>query len=187
MRLKGGPQLLALLDQLPEKIGKNAVRAGARAAAVVLRDEARNNVRRRSGALAKALKVSSRINGEIVSAKVTTKGHHAFLAPFIEYGVRPHLITVAEEDRPTRMTRRGPAKASTKFINGMVRNGSLVINGKFVGPYVQHPGHSAFPFMRPALDTKAAEALTAMGQHIQSRLSWGSLQAPALTVEADEE
>ncbi len=187
MKLKGGPELLALLDQLPTKVGRAAVRGGVRAAAKVVQQEARANVRRRSGALARSLKLSTRTDGHIVSAKVTAKGRHSFLAPFIEYGVRPHLITVSDEDRPTAKTRRGDRKASIKLVNRMVRSGSLVINGSFVGPYVHHPGHAAFPFLRPALDTKAAEAINVMGEYIRSRLTWGALQAPAVAVEPDEE
>jgi HK97 gp10 family phage protein len=187
MRLKGGPELLALLDQLPKKIGNNAVRGGARAGAVVVRGEARNRIRRRSGQAAKTLKVSSRIEGDIVTAKVTMKGKHSFVGPFLEYGVAPHLISVSDVDRPTHQTRRGERKASIKLMNRMVKRGSLVIGGKFVGPYVQHPGHGAHPFMRPALDAKASEAIEKMGEYIRSRLSWRQLQAPSISVEPDEE
>jgi len=187
VKLKGGPELLALLDQIPPKIGRNAVRGGGRAGAVVVRNDAKSRIRRRSGRAAKSLKVSSRIDGDLVIAKVKMKGPHSFVGVFLEYGVKPHLISVSDEDRPTTMTRRGERKVGIGTMNKMVERGSLVINGKFVGPYVQHPGHGAFPFMRPALDAKAAEAVNAMGEYIRARLSWGQLQAPAVAVEPDEE
>ncbi len=192
MRLKGGPELLALLDLVPKRIGNNAVRGGARAGAVVIRNDAKSRVRRKSGQTAKSLKVSSRIDGQVVSAKVSMKGKHSFLGPFLEFGVRPHWITVPGAEIDAAMSNRRPSKrqpskkTKMRYLNNQVREGSLVINGKFVGPYVFHPGHAAFPFMRPALDTKATEAINTMGEYIKSRLSWGTLQAPAVTVQEDE-
>ncbi len=186
MKLNGGPELLALLDQIPAKIGRNAVRGGVRAAAKVVQGEARLRVRRRSGALARSLKLSTRTDGTVISAKVKAKGKHSFLATFIEYGVAPHWITVDDALTPTRNTRRGVKKVGIGTVNKMVKRGSLVIGGKFVGASVHHPGHAAFPFLRPALDVKAAEAINAMGEYVRSRLSWGALQAPALAVEPDE-
>jgi HK97 gp10 family phage protein len=162
MKLSGGPELLALLDQVPAKIGRNVLRGGVRAAAVVVRDEARATVRRRSGALARTLKVDSDRKGTIVSAKVKARGKRAFIAPFIEYGVAGHVI------KPKRK------KALTI--------GDRVLSGPF-----KHPGHRAFPFMRPALDSKATEAINVMGEYIRQRLSWNTLQAPAIAVEPDEE
>lgn len=159
MKITGGPALLALLDQLPTKIARNVVRGGARAAAGVVRDEARSTVRRKSGALAASLKLSTSTNGTVVSAKVRAKGKHAFIAPSIEFGTAPHVINGA----------------------------ALKIGDRFVRGPVNHPGHAAFPFMRPALDTKAAEAINVMGDYIRARLSWGALSAPAIAVEPDEE
>lgn len=187
MRLKGGPELLALLDQLPEKIGRNVVRGGARAAAVVLRDEARSNVRRRSGALAKSLKVSSRISGQVVSAKVRSKGRHSFLAPFLEYGVDRHVITGGDAAVSAGTLNRTQRELKGEIKRSANNSSLLKIGGRWVSGAVLHPGHPAFPFMRPALDNKAGEAINAMGEYIRSRLTWGQLQAPAITVEGDEE
>ncbi len=185
-KLKGGPELLALMDQLPPKIARNAVRVGVRAGVKVMQKEARLKVRRKSGALAKGLKISSRMHGTIISAKVKAKGRHSFLGWFMEYGVAPHWITVPDKEKPIRNTRRGPRRVSMGTVNKMVERKSLVIQGNFVGPYVHHKGHRAFPFMRPALDTKAKEAINVIGQVIKERLTWNNLKAPLLAIEPDE-
>lgn len=191
-RMKGGPELLDLLDKVPRRYGRNSVRGGMRAGAKVVQIEAKNLVRKRSGRLAKSLKLSSRMDGDIISAKVSAKGPGSFTAPWIEYGVKPHWIVVAGEELDvvrSRVKTRKQASVKTRMgdLNRMERAGSLVINGNFVGPYVHHPGFAAMPFMRPALENKASEALNAAGEYIASRLTWGGLQSPTLEmVEADE-
>jgi hypothetical protein len=163
MKLSGGPELVALLDQLPAKIGRNVVRSGVRAAAKVVQMEARATVRRRSGTLARSLKLSTDTQGTIISAKVKARGPRAFVAPFIEYGVAGHTIKPKKNKKALTI-------------------GDRVLSGPF-----EHPGHRAFPFMRPALDSKATEAINVMGEYIRQRLSWNTLQAPAIAVEPDEE
>jgi hypothetical protein len=82
-----------------------------------------------------------------------------------------------------RETRRGPRKVSIGSINKMVKRGSLKIGEHFVGSVVMHPGHSAKPFLRPALDQKAEEAVNAMGAYIAHRVQIGDLKAPKLEVD----
>ena len=93
---------------------------------------------------------------------------------------------MAEEARPIRNTRRGPRRLSMGTINKMVARGSLVIGGNFVGPMVHHPGHVPKPFLRPALDQKAQEAVAAMGAYIAQRFQIGDLRAPTLSVDTEE-
>ena len=54
--LKGGPELLQFIEAFPAKLQKGAVRAGLTAAAKPIRDQARANIRKKSGATAKASK-----------------------------------------------------------------------------------------------------------------------------------
>lgn len=190
IHFNGGPQLLNLLDQLPKKVGNNAVRGGTRAGAKVVQTEMRARVRKRSGRLARSLKLSSRISGNIISAKVVARGPGSAAAIWIEYGVKPHWITVADGEidavnKSLKPLKRGERSRKT-LMRHVNKRGSLIIGGKFVGPYVRHPGHRAFPFARVSLDAKATEAISVMGQYIAARLSWKSLQAPAIQVEADE-
>ncbi len=44
IRLSGGPELLALLDQLPKNLERNIIRGGLRAGAKVIQQQARANV-----------------------------------------------------------------------------------------------------------------------------------------------
>ena len=62
-----------------------------------------------------------------MSSYVKLRGPGSYIGPFIEYGVSPHLIKVAEEARPIRNTRRGPRRLSMGTINKMVARGSLVM------------------------------------------------------------
>jgi hypothetical protein len=169
--LKGGPELLRFLDELPKNLERNVIRGGLRAGAKVIQQQAKANVPVKTG------------QGSRLSSYVKLRGSGSYLGLFIEYGVAPHLISVAEQDRPERATRHGPRKASIGTINKMVKRGSLVIGGNFVGPVVMHPGHAAKPFLRPALDQKAEEAVTAMGAYIAHRVQIGSLKAPLLEVD----
>ena len=195
MKVIGGPALLALIGKLPENIGKRVGRGAVRAGAQVVLTEAQSTVRRRNGRLANSLQLSSRARGTVVSCKVVARGPGSFTAPWIEYGVKPHWITVADEDVAAVEARLKPSKqilgrsraTTMKHLNRMVNEGSLVINGQLVGPYVHHPGFAAFPFLRPALHKKAEEAINVMGRYMAARLSWDTLQAPTLeTAEADE-
>lgn len=183
--LKGAPELLDVLDRLPNNIVRNVLRGGLRAGAKVIADEARLYAPFESGALEAAIKVKTGTENGQPRAWVKLSGPHAFLGPMMEWGVLPHLISVRDEEKPTRKTRHGLKKLSMGTINKMVRRGSLKIGEHFVGPVVQHPGHASRPFMRPALDNKADEAINAMGQYIADRIQIGSLQAPAITVDED--
>jgi hypothetical protein len=94
--------------------------------------------------------------------KVQMKGKHAFVGNFLEYGVKPHEI---------EPKRKGGLKLAEDVVRGAVH----------------HPGFGEMPFMRPALDTKGAEAVAEMGSYVRSRLSWGQLQAPQVGPEVDED
>ncbi|MBK6720194.1 MAG: HK97 gp10 family phage protein [Sphingomonadales bacterium] len=186
IRLSGGPELLALLDQLPKNLERNIIRGGLRAGAKVIQQQARANVPVESGQLRRAIGIGTRTEGARLSSYVKLRGPGSYIGHFIEYGVSPHLIKVAEEARPIRNTRRGPRRLSMGTINKMVARGSLVIGGNFVGPMVHHPGHAPKPFLRPALDQKAQEAVAAMGAYIAQRFQIGDLRAPTLSVDTEE-
>ncbi len=79
-----------------------------------------------------------------------------------EYGTDPHYITVDDSQREGRTATR---------INRLAKDGVLVINGQPVGMTVFHPGAQAYPFMRPALDMREADAVAAAQTYINSRVS----------------
>ena len=55
LRLKGGPELLQLLDQLPKNLERNVIRGGLRAGAKVIQQQAKANVPVKTGQLKRAI------------------------------------------------------------------------------------------------------------------------------------
>lgn len=146
----GIDELFRALDELPRKLQRNTLRRGLRKGAAMIRDEARGIVRRRSGRLAKQIRVaSSRGNGQrgTVAYKVgvTRKG---FYGRWLEYG---HVI------------------ASSKLKGGGRRReaqrGQLRAVGRFVPPY---------PFMRPAA-ARLPDALRIVSEELRGAISTGEL------------
>lgn len=159
--VKGLKQLDAYLSHFPMNMQKNALRGALRAAAKPIRDEARLRAPKKTGAMAKSIKTSSprQMPDGRFRVTVTLKGPHAFLGLFHEYGVRPHYITA-----------EGQALSARKLTQKARRDGdpdTLKINGEYVSGAVFHPGHIARPFMRPALDVKADDAVNAFAVKIQ--------------------
>lgn len=186
MKINGGRELNALLQQLPVEVETKILRNALARAANVVRDEARERAPIETGDLRDAIKSSRNTKGGQVIAKVKLLGEHSFLGYFFEFGVAPHLIKVAEDAKPTKQKRDGRVvPLSMGTINKMVGRGSLVIGGNFVGPMVMHPGISPQPFMRPAMDAKAAAAIEVAGQYIAQYLTFGTITAPTIAV--DEE
>lgn len=184
--LKGGPELLALIDMLPDQLVRKVLRGGLRAGAVVIANQAKVNVRYMTGKLRRAIKVKTGTEAGQPRAWVKLSGPHAYIGTFVEYGVRPHFIRVREQDKPfVRRRSIGVRRASMTTVNRMVRAGSLVIGGHFVGPVVHHPGSGEHPFMRPALDQRADDAVNTMGRYVAARLKWGQLAAPELQTDDD--
>jgi len=163
--VKGREAVRAYFQQIPEALEKKVLRGAARAGAKVIAVEAQD--RSVSALVAKAVKVSTRQTepGRVV-AKIQVKGDGAFIAPWLEYGTDPHFITVDEGQRGGRGIKR---------LNQQLRDSggdaSLVIGGNFVGTTVFHPGARPHPFLRPALDTKEAEAIKAAQAYIDTRLA----------------
>lgn len=174
--LKGGPELLAMLDQLPQNLASKVLRGGIRAAGAVVRDEARQMAPRQSGLMAKSIKLgSARYDRKdaLVSIRVKVGGEkgnkgnsHAFLAWIWEYGSAAYSGQKWQRDGSTR-----------------TRSVKLKFDGETTfGRFPDVAAHRAHPFMRPALDRKAAEAINAMGSYIAQRLSWNTLTAPEMAV-----
>lgn len=159
VKVRGRDAVRRFIAEVPEKLQRSVLPGAARAAAEVIVEEARLRVV--SSEVRASIKVSSsRRDGEII-ARVQTKGEGAYLAPWLEFGTSPHFIRVNEGERQGRSVRR---------INQLAREGSLVINGQFVGSTIWHPGASPHPFLRPALDLKEAEAIAAARSYIAARI-----------------
>lgn len=148
--MKGGAELQKFLDQLPAKVEANVMRAALRAGAKVIEEEAKRNVPVDSGDLRDSIRVSTRSKRGTVTASVKAGNKKAWYWRFVEFGTAAHSI------------------------DGK-KGGPLSFNGLFTRS-VMHPGARAKPFMRPALDAKANEALEAVGQAIAKRLTKRGLE-----------
>jgi HK97 gp10 family phage protein len=158
VHVKGLAELQKFLDTLPAKMEANVMRSALRAGANVVKDEAKNNVPVKSGLLRDGLKVSTRSRKGVVTASVKATGKHAFIAKWIEFGTAAHRIV--------------PKKAKSLFFGGIFAEG------------VDHPGSSAKPFLRPALDNRAQEATVAVGNQIKKRLTKAGIEgAGAVDIE----
>lgn len=166
-------------NQLPEKIERQLLRGAGRAAATVVADEARARAPAHETKELIAIRAKAE-PGQILARVVVKPGWGRTLGIWSEYGTDPHFISVDDSQRRGRGIRR---------INKQVtRDGgtSLVINGKFVGKTVFHPGARADPFMRPALDLKKDDAIVAAQRYINARISGGKIIG-GLAVDGDDE
>lgn len=177
--IRGGRELAQFLQQLPVKVEKNIMRAALRAGAAVLREAARNNVPVDDGLLRKSVRVSTNSKHGVVTATVKAGDKKAFYAHMVEYGTRPHLIKVRDEDRPINYKLTQKRGVLTRVSIRTMNRHSLQIGGHFVGASVKHPGATPKPFMRPALDSKSSAAIQAVSAKIRERLTQEGINAPA--------
>ena len=173
--IAGLVDLKSLLATLPAKIETNILRGAMRAGAGVIAEEAKTLIRSKPGRpgdtspVRDSIKFSARSEPGLVTAKVQAKGPGAYKAPWLEFGTAAHFITVdgSVSDGLT-----------VKRINRKAREGSLVINGHFVGKTVHHPGAKPHPFMRPAVDNKQGEAIEAISAYIAQRCTKAGIETP---------
>jgi len=158
--VKGKQEMNAFFANLPGKLQENVLRGAAKAAAKVVAEEAKQ--RTQSSEVRDAIKTDSKVEHGKVTARVKVQGPGAYLGPWEEYGTSPHYISVDDSQRMGMSVGR---------INRKAKEGVLVINGEPVGKTVLHPGARPHPFLRPALDLKADEAIRAAQAHIDKRLA----------------
>lgn len=167
--VKGLADLDRYLSALPKNMQKAAYRQALTAAARPVRDEARMRAGKRSGKMARAIKTGSpRQNQDgTFSVFVRLDGPHSFLGLFQEYGVAPHFVSAGDSGRSARLLTRSAREGG---VTGDVQSHALKIGDNFVSGAVFHPGHAAHPFMRPALDAKADDAVQAFAAKIRAYL-----------------
>lgn len=145
VRVTGLKELQKFLDELPAKLEQNVMAGALRAGAIVLQEQAKENLLSHGsivhGALIESLKIGTSTRQGVVMAVVRTK---LFYAKFVEYGTAAHVITG--------------------------KNGGWLSFGGGFSRAVDHPGAVAKPFMRPALDTKATQATIAAAEYMKRRL-----------------
>ena len=177
LNLVGGAELDRLLQTLAPKIEKNIMRSALVAGARVIMREAKalapvgrpSNVAERDyggypGALRDSVRVTSGFNkrgfayASVKAGGRTKKGADVFYAHIVEFGARRHQI-----------------RARAKKV--------LEIGGKFAGGQVEHPGVRPRPFMRPAADLKAREAVEVVQAKVRQRLQKFGVDVPTPVVE----
>lgn len=142
VRVTGLADLQKLLDTLPAKLERNILRGALRAGMRPIMQDAKANAPAKTGELRKGLKISARAKGGKVTSSLKATGKHGYIAYWLEY-----------------------TGASAHRISGPLAFGGRVFAG------VDHPGFKARPFMRPALDNRAQDALIAAGEYIKKRLA----------------
>lgn len=183
--MKGMKELDEFLSVFPVKLQKNAIRSSLTAAAKPVRDEARARAERKTGKLARSIKTSSpKINPDgTISVKVKLQGEHSYLGWFQEYGVAPHFIRAGDSGKSPRLLTKAAKRGD---VTGDVATGHLKIGENIISGEVFHPGRAARPFLRPALDTRAKDAVQAFGDRLASYLkNKTGFSAPAV-LEVDE-
>ncbi len=163
VHVSGLKELAAFLDELPTKIAKNVMRGSLRAGMKVVQAEAKSTsaFADKTGLLRAGLKIGTNSRGGTVTASLKAKGKHGFIAPWLEYGVKPHVIKA--------------------------KDGGALSFGGGVFQSVNHPGIRPRPFMRPALDGMAQEAVIAAAEYMRQRLAdKHGLDTADILIEGDE-
>lgn len=159
--VKGLADLQKFMNQLTPKLEANVMRGALRAGMKIVLPVAQANIHSVSGELAAGLKLGTARKGGMVMASIKAKGPHGFIAKFVEYGTAAHVI----EGR-----------------NG----GWLNVLGQ-LRKSVDHPGAKAKPFLRPALDAQAQNAVVGAAEYIKNRLATKEgLDTSAVRIEGDE-
>jgi len=109
----------------------------------------------------------------------------------IKAGVRVDQGDLKRSVRVTTRFRRGRVSASVKIGNKIAFYAHMVefgtrphkIKGVSIGGHyytaVNHPGSKLYPFVRPALDSKADAAIQAVGEQIRNRLTLAGINTQA--------
>ena len=161
VHVKGLADLQKMLDTLPAKLEQNVMRGALRAGMKPIRADAKAGAAKATGELAAGLKVSVRARAGKVVARLRATGKHGYLALWIERGTAAHRINAK--------------KGSALFFNGSAVK------------FVDHPGSKAQPFMRPALDARAQDAVIAAGNYIKQRLATKhGIDTADINIEASE-
>lgn len=187
IRVKGLDELQKFLDQFAVNVQNNIMRGALRAGMKVVKDKAKMSIENQSGELASGLRVYTRIREGIIRASLVTGGYHGYVAMWVEFGTRPHLIKVQEEEK--KINYRLSAKRGKLVRESMttVNRRVLMIGNNFVGPVIKHPGAKPKPFLRPALDTEGTRAVVAAGNYIKMRLeNQYKMDTSDITIETEE-
>lgn len=166
VRVDGMAALEKALNELPEKIERNIVRAALRAGLKGMKEGAESMVPQRTGALKQSIKIRTKlVKGRPVAA-VTVGDKKAWYAHLVEFGTGSFY-------EGTGKSVGGPyvIKAKTKKGLGLPGAAHPIMS-------VTHPGSKAQPFMRPAFDAGNRQALEDFAAKVRQRLTKEGINIP---------
>lgn len=173
---RGKSDVQRFMARLPEEIMSKVLVGAGRAGGKVIAEEAKDRVI--SHDVADNIVVRTKREEKRVIVRITVKkGFALSVGNWLEWGTAPHFISVDVSQRGGKSVRR---------INELGNHASLMINGKFVGETVYHPGARAHPFLRPALDLKEGEAISMAQAYINARVTSGGIVGQADQGDAEE-
>lgn len=151
---------------VPDKL-RRILRGAARAGANVIAADAKERVASdevRDGVVVGRAKER---DGTITVRITVKEGWPRSLGTWLEYGTGSHFISVDPAFAEGRTAARVNTLDTEATKVGKAGPGAtLVINGKPVGKTVFHPGSRAEPWLRPARDIKARDAMAAAQGYI---------------------
>jgi hypothetical protein len=151
---------------VPDKVRRilrGAARAGANVIAAVAKERVASDEVRDGVVVSRA-----RERDDTITVRITVKeGWPRSLGTWLEYGTGSHFISVDPAFAEGRTAARINTLDTEAAKNGQAGPGAtLAINGKPVGKTVFHPGARAAPWLRPARDIKARDAMAAAQEYI---------------------
>jgi len=179
--LKGRDAELRRRAAVPDKV-RRILRGAARVGANVIAADAKERVA--SDAVREGIVVGRvKERDDEIAVRITVKeGWPRALGTWLEYGTSAHFISVDPAFAEGRTANRINKLDADAAKNGQAGPGAtLVINGKPVGTTVYHPGARAEPWLRPARDLKARDAVAAAQEHITA-----ALRRSGLVVDGDD-
>lgn len=147
VEIPGLQGLVEKLRSLPPKLARSYARKALRAGGNIIRDEARARVPTRTHTLRKSIAYTATTSlhgsfkGKVYIKHGKKAKHDGYYAHMVEFGTKAHLV-----------------KARQKRV---LSNGRMIF-----GRAVWIPAIGAHPFMRPAAETKAREAVDAMASKL---------------------
>jgi hypothetical protein len=179
---RGRDAVARYIRDIPRTVEEKVLVGAARAAGRVIADEAEDQSV--SQEVSDNITVRTKASDGRITARIGVKpGWARSIGIWLEYGTTPHFISVDPSQLQGRSAARiNRLEKTAKAEGGTGPAASLVINGKFVGETIYHPGARRMPFLRTALDSKEAEAIAAAQAYINSHL-----KAPGLAAEPEDE
>jgi len=162
VKLEGFDALRKRLRSFPEKLRKNYMRGGMRAMVAHLRKRARQRVKSFTGALRRAIGISTRafqdgtVQGKVFIGPIKSgklKGRDVWYGHIVEGGAKPHRI-------PNLHVGRG---------KGRRLNTKMIAFGGRVFHHVDHPGMRGRYFMRDTASQDVEHGRRLFTDYVESR------------------